>query len=184
MTFASLLSFLKVAAKDIRVGAVMPSSRAAVVKVLAAMPQGFSRVLEYGPGDGVITKALLAPMPHDGRLVAIETNERFVAGLRQLGDARLIVVAGTAADAAAVPDVRAAAPFDAVVSGIPFSLFSDAERRRVVEMTEGLLRPGGVFVVYQVSPLMARYLRERFEVTTRFEWRNVPPYFIMAATKK
>jgi hypothetical protein len=50
-------------------------------------------------------------------------------------------------------------------------------------MSHRLLRPGGVFLVYQTSPLMAGYLKKKFAVTTAIEFRNVPPYFIMAGRK-
>lgn len=180
----SLASFLSVAARDIRVGAVMPSSRHAVRQVLAAVPAGASRIIEYGPGDGVITRRLFERLSPDGRLLAIETNERFTAGLSSISEPRFSLVHGDARRAVEHAAALGLGQFDAAVSGIPFSLLSDADRREVVDMTHGLLRSGGAFVVYQTSPLMVPYLRRRFGVSTKLELRNIPPYFIMKAVKE
>jgi phospholipid N-methyltransferase len=180
----SLFRFLKVASRDIRVGAVMPSSRYAVRRILANVPDRLSKVLEYGPGDGVLTKRLLERLDSQGKLLAIEANPQFVGDLAAIKDPRFALVHGDATVAAGYAKEHGLAGFDLVISGIPFSLLSDETRRKVVDMTHDLLRPGGVFLVYQTSPLMVPYLKRRFAVKTSFELLNVPPYFVMQAVKK
>ena len=179
-----IVEFLKVAARDLRIGAVMPSSRWAVRKIMSRVPDRLATVLEYGPGDGVLTKRLLDRMGAQGRLLAIETNPTFAALLAKIEDPRFTLVHGDATVAADFAKEHGLSGFDLVISGIPFSMLSDATRKKVVDMTHALLRPGGVFLVYQTSPLMLPYLKRRFKVRTTVELRNVPPYFIMQATKK
>lgn len=179
----NILSFLKVAVRDIRVGAVMPSSRFAVHRIMDAVPDRLRLVLEYGPGDGVITKRLLDRLDSQGRLLAIEANPEFVRTLQEIRDQRLALVHGDATVASDYAKEHGLSDFDLVISGIPFSMLSDKTRREVVAKTYELLRPGGVFLVYQTSPLMLPYLKKKFSVKTSIELLNVPPYFVMQAVK-
>lgn len=179
-----LIPFLKTALKDMRrVGAVMPSSRFAVRRILRQVPADARFALEYGPGDGVLTRELLKRLPPDGRILAIETNDEFVGCLRRIQDSRLTVVHGDARLAAAFARQHGFAGFDLALSGIPFSLLPGELRRDIVSMTHDLLRSGGVFVVYQTSPLMVPYLKRQFGVKTSVEPLNVPPYFVMRAER-
>lgn len=179
-----IIDFLKVAARDLRIGAVMPSSRWAVRKIMDRVPDRLAKVLEYGPGDGVLTRRLLDRLDGQGRMLAVETNPTFAALLAKIEDPRFALVHGDATVAGDYAAEHGLSSFDLVISGIPFSMLSDATRRKVVDMTHDLLRPGGVFLVYQTSPLMVPYLKRRFDVRTSVELRNVPPYFIMQATKR
>ena len=150
---------------------------------MACVPSGCRTVLEFGPGDGVVTRALLDRLPADGRLLAIETNAEFVETLSGIHDARLEVVHGSASDTADYASRSGFAGFDLAVSGIPFSMLSPGTRRSVVSLVGCLLKPGGVFIVYQPSPLMVKYLKREFAVSTQLALGNVPPYFVMRAVK-
>lgn len=162
----------------------MPSSRFAVRKIMRRVPKDAKRVIEYGPGDGVLTRRILECLPPDGRLLAIETNPDFCRMLEDIGDPRLIVVNGDATHAADYAASVGIDGFDLAISGIPFSYMSAEKRSATVAMTHRLLSPRGVFLAYQVSPLMVPYLRKRFALRTGFELRNLPPYFIMEAKKR
>jgi len=180
-----LVPFLKIAIRDMkRVAALMPSSKYAVRRISRLLPERLDNVLEYGPGDGAVTRAILGKMSPSGRLLAIETNHDFVTCLNQIGDKRLRVIHGQAGQAADFARQNQLEGFDAIVSGIPFSLLPPARRREIAAMTRDLLRPGGVFLVYQTSSMMERYLKEDFRVRTQIEPLNVPPYFIMRAVRR
>lgn len=179
-----MLSFLKIAAKDPKVAAFAPTSPKTVRHIFSRLPKRFGSALEYGPGDGVLTRPLLERLAPDGRLLALETNERFAALLNENADPRLSVVHGSASDAPAHAEALGIGPFDLAISGIPFTMLSVAERERIVRQTHGLLRPGGIFLVYQFSPLMVRYMKERFDVSTTASFGNFPPYFVMEAVKR
>jgi phospholipid N-methyltransferase len=179
-----IIDFLKVAVRDFRVGAVMPSSRWATAHILSRVPDRLTHVLEYGPGDGVLTRRLLDRLDSQGRMLAIEANPTFVGELSKIADPRFSLVHGDATIASSYAKEHGIDAFDLVISGIPFSMLSDKTRRDVVDMTFDLLRPGGTFLVYQTSPLMVPYLKRRFDVKVSVELRNVPPYFIMKAVKK
>jgi len=179
-----IIPFLKVASRDLRIGAVMPSSRFAVRNILRFVPPDTKNILEYGPGDGVLTRQLLEQLPPDGRLLAIETNPTMCSEVSAISDSRLILIHGDATRASEYATEHGIENFDLVISGIPFSMLPPRVRQGTAKMTESLLSPSGTFLVYQTSPLMLPYLKNYFDVQVAFEPRNVPPYFIMCARKR
>jgi phospholipid N-methyltransferase len=180
----SLLSFLRVALRDFGgVGAVTPTSKYVIKSVLKQLPAIPGDVLEYGPGDGVLTKELLKRLSPDGRLLAIERNAEFAKKTADIADARLVAVEGDVMDAASHAAKNHFGLFDAVVSNVPFTMFPSETKKEIVAKTYDLLKPGGVFVIFQYSRLMLPYLKEKFSVRVSYDPRNLPPYFIMTARK-
>jgi phosphatidylethanolamine/phosphatidyl-N-methylethanolamine N-methyltransferase len=75
-------------------------------------------------------------------------------------------------------------PVDAVVSGIPFSTMDEAAGRNVLQQVWSSLRPGGVFVSYQIRGDVARLARDLMgRPHTGIELRNVPPIRIYSWRK-
>lgn len=176
------IDFLKTALKDYKtVGALMVTSRYAVERVVKGLGAYDHLIIEYGPGDGVITKRILSLLPPDGRIIAIEIDQDFRPELEKIRDERLRVVYG---DVAEVTSAAGFSEIDAIVSGIPFSLMPSAMRKDIVASTHSALRPGGKFIVYQASLLLLPSLKRYFRsVDWTLEPRNLPPYFIMTAWK-
>lgn len=176
--------FLNVALRDYKVGAITKSSRYTVRAVLKSIRPGYTSVVEYGAGDGTITKELLTRLPAAARVVAVELNKNFLPRLHEIKDARLSI---KNEDVVRLSDDFAAAGLtsvDAVISGIPFTFFSASVRDQVVRNTHRQLQEGGVFVVYQYSLLMLPVLKKYFRrVTVHFVLLNIPPYFVMVAEK-
>lgn len=110
-------------------GAVLPSGRA-LCRELARHAAGNGRprrVLEVGPGTGVATSEIIARLGPTDTLDLVELNERFVETLRQR------LASEPAWQAAAdrvqihhlpVQELHAAAPYDAIVSGLPLNNFA------------------------------------------------------------
>src|SRR4051812_16454214 len=70
--------------KDKNVASIAPTSEYCVRKILDAIEfRPHQVIVEYGPGSGAFTSALLERMAPDSLLVAIETNEDFVRELRE-----------------------------------------------------------------------------------------------------
>ena len=159
-------------------GSVVPSSRFLVDHLLDEIDFGRARVIvEYGPGVGPITSALLARMRPDARLVALETNAELSEYLRaSQRDPRLQVVEASAEDSPAVLARLGLPRADYVISGIPFSTMPTATRRRVVRATRAILHPAGTFLVYQFSRAVLPDLCDVFgQVEEDFEPLNLPP---------
>ncbi len=172
----------------VNVGDVAPSSSYVIKRVIEALPKGVKTIVEYGPGDGIITKELLKQLPADGRLLAIELNKEFIEKMKKIKDPRLTVVEVNAIHAHEIVSEAKMGPVDAVVSGIPFTFsyffIPNEVKRAIFESTRKLLRSKGVFIQYQSSLLMRRFLKEHFSISYIYEPRNFPPYFIIRAEKK
>lgn len=179
------IDFLKASLTDYRVAALTPSSRYVVRGIVRHIPSRARGVVEYGAGDGVITREILRILGAEAKVAAIEIREEFVRELARISDPRLSVIHDDVISISARSDALGLPPIDAVVSGIPFSWLAPATRREVVHHTHHFLAPGGVFIVDQHSLLMLPVLKQIFpRVEWYFEPRNLPPHFTMVAYKR
>lgn len=174
-SIAFLQGFL---ARPKEVASVIPSSRFLERRLTTLAGVGQARVVvELGPGTGGTTAALLAALPPEGRLLAIEINPEFAHRLRErLPDPRLLIWEGSAEHLAqALADHGLARP-DAVLSGIPFSTMPPDLGTRILTAIRDNLAPGGCFVAYQfrdhVQRLGTPVLGEAEAIS---ELRNIPP---------
>ena len=88
-------SFLKNAILGKKVGAISVSSKYVIKRVLKEIEgENYKNIVEYGPGDGVLTRELLKLLPRDGKLVVIETDNNFIKHLEKIRDKRLTVIRG------------------------------------------------------------------------------------------
>ncbi|MFA6524398.1 MAG: rRNA adenine N-6-methyltransferase family protein [Candidatus Paceibacterota bacterium] len=174
------LKFLKTMLTDFwRVAMIMPSSKYVVDKILKQFKKEHLQVVEYGAGDGVVTKRILKYLPENGKITAIEINKNFLEDLRNIKDERLVVAGGDVLDV-----IKTIEKADIVVSGIPFTHISKKNTEKIVEQTANMLNKDGLFIVYQTTPMMLRVLRKYFSKTELFfEPRNLPPFFIMVGKK-
>lgn len=166
-------------------GAVVPSSRRLARRLAAVVPgAGEPVVLELGPGTGATTAVIAERLGGRGRHLAVEIDPVLAAHLRAehpgvevlLGDAAQL---GDLLDGAGVPAV------DAVLSGLPWSLFGEPVQHRILDGSARALAPGGTFSTFayvHALPLggarrFRALLDEVFDevLTTRTVWRNLPP---------
>ncbi|MEM9259484.1 MAG: ribosomal RNA adenine dimethylase, partial [Bacteroidota bacterium] len=88
-------SFFKEAVRNFRsTGAIASSSPALVKRLVAPLPSNRPvTIVELGPGDGCVTRAILTKLHPDSTLTAFEINPAFVEKLTVLEDKRLEVLA-------------------------------------------------------------------------------------------
>ena len=178
------LNFIKVAIKDYKVGAITVSSRYTVKQIVRDLGLKHKYIIEYGAGDGVITKEILKVLPVDGKLIAVEINRDLLRELRKIKDPRLIVIDEDIIKLSQNFSQFHLPRIDVIISGIPFTFLEPKKRRIIITNTHLALAKNGVFIAYQVSPLIFPLLKKYFtNVQLRFEPRNLPPYFIMRAEK-
>jgi phospholipid N-methyltransferase len=170
-----LRGFLK---NPVMVGSVIPSSKVLIDKMLGPVRWDEVRLfVEYGPGVGTFTRPVLARLPADARLIAIDTNPDFIDYLKKdIADDRLIAVAGSAADVEKIIAANGFDHADYILSGLPFSTLPPGVGDSIGEATARAIRAGGAFLVYQFSPKVRDFIAPYFERIERgFEWINVPP---------
>jgi phospholipid N-methyltransferase len=179
------LTYIKNFFGDPNVASVAPTSAAGVARVLDKMQFGPSQVfVEYGPGGGVFTKALLERMTADSKIIAIEQNQNFVNALRkEFSDPRLEIIQGSAENVLPYLEERGLNGADYILSGIPFSLFPVDLKDRILRNTRSALKTDGRFFVYQFLISLSgpkndisRKLREHLEIVcSEVEMRCIPP---------
>mgnify|MGYP001594049108 CR=1 FL=1 len=180
------VKFLKAALQDYKVGALTPSSKFVVRRIVQELNPEHKFIVEYGAGDGVITKEILKILPLEGRLVAIEINGDFIGDLRSIEDERLVVIHDDVNNVLRKISQLGLPRIDVVLSGIPFSLVKPKVRREIMENTYNMVSPSGRLIIYQTSLLMLPHLKKFCGKNVRwlFEPRNLVPYFILVGEKK
>ena len=179
--------FLKAAIFDKQVGAVMKSSKYVVETALKSVDvRRLHYVVEYGPGDGAMTRKLLQSLPSESKILVIESNANFVKILNKIRDPRLEIIHGNIQETIPLLKKYGFGRVDAVFSSTPLSLLPPNERDVILKNTLLLLNAGGAFIIFhQYSLLMIGQLKKYFDVVSiRFELRNILPCFIIYAKKR
>ena len=177
------LEFLKIALKNYkRVGAFASTSRFTINRVLKEL-RSCKFIVEYGAGTGVMTRALLKELPHDGRLIAVEIDKNFLKELHTINDRRLTIIEGDVVHISQRLRSLGLPEIDAVISSVPFSLMEKSEREAVIRNTAASLRYGGIFCIYHQYTLWTVPILKRLfkKVVIDFELFNLFPCFIIHA---
>ncbi len=180
------VNFLKNAIKGEKVGAVSRSSKYVIKEVLKNISgKDYGTIVEFGPGDGVLTVELLKKLSPKGTMYAIELDPNFVDELKKIKDKRLVVIEGKMEDVVSKPYKYGIKNAELVVSSIPFSFIKKADREGVIKHTEKMVSDGGQFIIFhQYSLLMFKLLKKHFkDASNFFEPRNFFPCFIMVGRK-
>lgn len=177
--------FIKVFFSDYKVGALSKTSKLTASQISRMVASAHPNVVvEFGPGEGVITRLLLPLLSADARLIVIETNEKFVEELKKINDTRLIVVQGSATNVASIVNGLGIKTVDCIFSGIPFSFFPVNVRAEIIRLSHTCLVTGGVMILYQYSTLMKNILKKQFgNVSVKINLFNFPLYFVMKSRK-
>ncbi|MBV9331770.1 MAG: methyltransferase domain-containing protein [Alphaproteobacteria bacterium] len=163
-------------ARPFAVGSIAPSSPALARAVAAQVdPSVPGKVLELGPGTGAVTQALIERGIQPARIIAIESDPDFAAGLAaRFPGAR--IVTGDAFDFTATLARQVSEPYAAIVSGLP--LLNHPKERRTALISAALtqLKPGAPYVQFSygldmpVPPPTGAIAGK-----AAFVWRNLPP---------
>lgn len=182
----SYRTFLTAAARHpALVGAVAPSSRALATHMASVVPStGAPVVVELGAGTGSLSSAVQDRIPRAGRHIAVEIDADLVRYLRAAHQ-HVEVVHGDAIALAELLDERGVTQVDAVVSGLPWTLFSADKQRQLLEQVATVLACHGAFITFgylhtavmagarQFHTTLGTFFDEI--ITSKTVWRNLPP---------
>ncbi|MEM9588257.1 MAG: methyltransferase domain-containing protein [Planctomycetota bacterium] len=189
MTIRESLSFLAgFVRQPSKVGAVAASSPA-LVQVMVDWFEWTSAkgIVEYGPGTGVFTEAILRSMHPEARFFAIEQSEQMVRATKQRCP-NATVYHGSAVDVADYCQKQNLSQVDAIICGLPWASFSGSLQDQLMTEMLQVLRPGGQFATFAylqglLLPAGRRFagkLQQSFASVEKSEvvWRNLPPALV------
>lgn len=178
--------FLK---NPVQVSSAIPTSTAIARRLAEKLTKpGRKVVVEYGPGVGVLAKAILRSgnLSEDSKLILIEKTKAFVDRLRtKICDPRVIVVHDSAENVQKILQSCGEKKADYIFSSIPLSLMEPSRVDAILHATHRSLADDGSFIVFLFRFSVKELIRQKFPtILTRFELANLPPLFIFEATKK
>jgi phospholipid N-methyltransferase len=179
------LAYVRALLRDRNVGAIAPTSRFGIRAMLNFVDfSKTSTFVEFGPGRGVITREVLKRLSPSAKLIAIERNPDFYRSLeRRIRDPRLHLFNDSAENIGSILSALTIESVNYVISGIPFSMFPEDLKDRILTNTMRALAHDGKLIVYQYHD-MSRKLGEHSKVSGRaYEFRNIPPLKIVVASR-
>ncbi|RJS61587.1 rRNA adenine N-6-methyltransferase family protein [Bacillus sp. PK3_68] len=171
-----------------KIGAVFPSSFYLAEKMIGNIYfQQAKYIVEYGPGTGIFTDQILTYRKPDTVVLLIENNREFYKLLkdRYKEENNLIIINDTAEHIDQYVERYDIPYVDYVVSGLPFASLPKNVSNNILLKTKELLGHNGKFITFQYT-LFKKELISRFftQVDVKFEYRNVPPAFILSCNNR
>lgn len=132
-------------------GAVSPSSPDLARRMASFIEaDGEGKVLELGPGTGVVTKEILRHGVAAGNVVAVEYNREFCR-LLQRRHPDMAVVEGDAYALKETLEGMEPGSLSSIVSSLPLFTKPKHERRALIDDALTLLKPGAPFIQFSYA---------------------------------
>lgn len=176
------------------VGAIAPSSK----QLGEAMVQGLDfanarAILEFGPGSGMLTDAILKRLHPHTKFLPIELNDDMAIAFKKRHP-NIPLIRDSAANARQICNQHGIDKVDLIVSGLPWASFPESLQVSILDAARDVLKPGGTMVTfgYHVGTLLPagkrfyRLLPKYFDTIQKSSivWRNIPPAFFFRCTTK
>jgi phosphatidylethanolamine/phosphatidyl-N-methylethanolamine N-methyltransferase len=174
------------AQNPLRTGAVTPSGPELAARMASYLtPRPHSRVVELGPGTGVVTKALLERglLPQQLSLVEYcsefcELLSRRYPGMSVVrGDAYALRATLSAAGGVLEDGSEKGHQLDGIVSSLPLLTRPEPARKALLEEALDLLKPGAPFIQfsYGLTAPVKPDSRAVSVLSSEWIWKNLPP---------
>ena len=171
------------------IGAISPSSQYLARQMVRGLnPRPGEVILEFGPGTGPFTRAIVPLLPDTATYIGIERESRFVKLLRTKFP-ELCFVHSSAEHAPQLLGASGLGRVRAVICGLPFASFAPSVQDDVIQALNQVMQPGCEFRTFQyvhayVLPTAVRYRRRMDSLFGRHQcsravMRNLPPAFVL-----
>lgn len=157
----------------------MPSSQEACRAMVDGIPwDEVEYIVELGPGTGVFTEHIVRCARNDAKLLAIELEDSYIAGLEQRFGHAMEIVQASAHQLDKLVEGRSWPRIDLIISGLPFNLPQDV-RDPLFETIKRRTQSGMRYRCFTYFPAgMKRAYRDFYHPRPRLVWRNFPPMWI------
>lgn len=162
------------------VGTVKFSSPRLVKKIIRPIDFSQARtIVEFGTGDGSITKGLLANMHKDAKLFSFEINDKFYELNKGNTDPRFNLIHDSATELEKHLNSSGVDKVDVIVSSIPISLLSKEDTQQIMTAVNECLGENGIYVQLQYSLVSKKIYEAAFKrVKYDFIPLCLPPAFV------
>ncbi len=171
-----------------QVGAIAPSGPGLVRMMVDSFDWSAVRaIVEYGPGTGVFTEAVLERVSPDAKFFAIEYSGDMVRATQHRCPTADIAQ-DSVTNVVELCRKRGISQVDAILCGLPWASFSESLQREIMGAMFAVLPPGGQFATFAylqglalpAGRRFARHLHEHFSVVEKSPtvWRNLPPALV------
>jgi len=179
--------FVKEVVNSIKhIGAIAPSSKYLANNIIKHIDFNENQIiLEFGSGNGAITKQILKQMPSSSRLISLEINDPF---LKHCQDKFKVynnfeIYNHSAIEFDSLLKKLGIEKVDYLVSSLPLAILPKTDLDVLFKKIPLHLINGGSFVQYQYSLNKYKFLKSVFEnVSLGFTPINLPPAFIYRCT--
>ena len=147
-------------------------------------------IVEIGPGYGVFTKKILNKRADDSIFFALEINPSIANKLvSKITDVEVEV--DSAENLLSIMKRRKVDYLDVVISGLPWSVFTQKEQDRLLDTIYMSLKDGGYFATFAYAlptpqaKIFKKKLFDKFKEVevSKIIWGNVPPAFVYYCKK-
>ncbi len=150
-------------------------------------------VVEFGPGTGVFTEKILTRLQPDAKFFAVE-QDAHLSEITRDRCPNATVHNDCVSNIAELCAKEGMEQVDAVLSGLPWAVFTPELQRELLEEMKCVLKPGGQFVTFAYLQGMVLPAAQRFRKLLKSEfpevkqskvvWGNVPPAFVYRCVKE
>lgn len=175
--------FLK---NPLKVGALCASSE----KLAQAMIEEIhiketKSIAEIGPGTGVFTKEILKHKSKDSKFFAIEISPTLTHRLQKKFP-QIRIYNQSAEKILQIMKEEGVEELDAIISGLPWSIFSNREQNLLLQEFQVALKDNGVFstFAYILPTPKARAFKKKLSFyfrqikVSKIIWKNFPPAYV------
>ncbi|WP_231616107.1 class I SAM-dependent methyltransferase [Novipirellula artificiosorum] len=171
-----------------QVGAIAPSSPGLVQTMVEGFDWESARnVVEFGPGTGVFTEAILKRLHADAKFFAIERSAELVQATRERCP-NVTVYQDSVTHVAELCQRESMPDVDSVICGLPWASFSPTLQSEIMDAMISVLKPNAQFATFAywqglALPAGRRFASRLHETFTEVKrsptvWRNLPPAFV------
>ena len=180
-------AFFKEAIKSFKTsGTLTPSSRFLVKRILSKIEYTNSKlIVEYGSGNGIITKEILKRIEPSTTLICFEVNEVFYNKLKKIQHKQLIILNTSAENIQQEIEKLGFLKVDNIISSLPLTMLPKELSKTIIENSYKVLEEKGRFVQFQYTIQFLKQFKAIFnkKVKLDFEPLNIPPAFLYVCEK-
>ncbi len=149
-------------------------------------------IAELGPGTGAITSSILKNITTDSKFFAIELDQTIYEEFRK-HHPNITIYHDSAENLTSIINKEKLPHLDIVISGLPWSVFSEKTQNKIINEVISALNDGGYFTTFAYIqgiflPSARRFkklLQNNFSSVeiSKIVWNNFPPAFVYRCRK-